>query len=68
MATVTQMTPDEYAKRARLQARRILRDEAALRSYIADGWPLWKIAERHGLKPFEVNRALAKFGIEVPDG
>lgn len=60
------MDADELAKRQRLANRKILRDIAALKSYVNDGWPVWKIAERHGLQRAEVRRALERFGIEVP--
>lgn len=60
------MDADELAKRQRLSNRKILRDVAALKSYIDDGWPVWKIAERHGLQRAEVRRALERDDIYVP--
>ena len=55
---------DEWHQRIRRQQRRILRDEAALSSYVADGWPIWRIAEKHHLQRYEVRRAMVKYGIE----
>ncbi len=61
------MTPEQLAKLTRRNNLRIVRDPAALQSYVDDGWPLWRVAERHARQPHEVRRAMERCGIEVPD-